>query len=523
MKRIHIILVLALALSLLAGCADNQTENTATASGTEIQFSGGKITASSTDGVEINGTALTITNAGTYVLSGSCADGSVTVGKGVDGVTLVLNGLTLTSETTAPIVCGKGSEVAIEAAAGTENTLTDTESNNDETGNADAENAVIKCKDGSRVVLCGAGTLNVQANGKNGVKSGATTADGEASLTIRGLTLNIDAPVNDAVNAEAALEVESGTLTLSAGDDALHCDYTLNVGAEGTDGPSVTVTSCYEGLEGTAVNVFSGTISIQSTDDCINAANADLTGYSYELNIFGGTITAHSDSGDGFDSNGDLTISGGSVTVWTANAADNEPLDADGTVTVSGGTVLAAGGSGGMGMSLAAAQPCVIFGGTTEIPGENMQNKQSGAGGQPNGKELPNGEERSDGEERPSQSDFGGASLLTQDSGFTIANSDGAVLSTGEAAYNASFVLFSSADLSDGESYTLTSGEMQTESAAQTGTVSIGMGSMGGPGGQRPDGTPPSGGFGGQKPDGSTPPERQEGEDSQNNGSDAKA
>ena len=36
-------------------------------------------------------------------------------------------------------------------------------------------------------------------------------------------------------------------------------------------------------------------------------------------------------------------------------AADNEPLDADGTVTVSGGTVLAAGGSGGMGMSLAAA------------------------------------------------------------------------------------------------------------------------------------------------------------------------
>lgn len=523
MKKTAIILVLALALSLLAGCAANQTENTATASDTEIQFSDDKITASSTDGVEIDGTALTITDAGTYVLSGSCADGSVTVEKGVDGVTLVLNGLTLTSETSAPIVCGKGSEVTIEAAAGTENTLTDTESNNDETGNADAENAVIKCKDGSRVVLCGTGTLNVQANGKNGVKSGATTADGEASLTIRGLTLNIDAPVNDAVNAEAALEVESGTLTLSAGDDALHCDYALKVGAEGTDGPSVTVTSCNEGLEGAAVNVFSGTISIQSTDDCINAANADLTGYSYELNIFGGTITAHSDSGDGFDSNGDLTISGGSVTVWTANAADNEPLDADGTVTVSGGTVLAAGGSGGMGMSLTAAQPCVIFGGTTEMPGENVQNKQPGAGGQPIGKEPPSGEERSDGEERPAQSDFGGASLLTQDSGFTIANRDGAVLYTGEAAYNASFVFFSSPDLSDGESYTLTSGETQTDSTTQTGTVRIGMGSMGGPGGQRPDGTPPSGGMGGQKPEGSTSPEKPEGENTPNNGSDAKA
>ena len=516
MKQSAIILALALALSLLSGCAADQKENTAAVSGTEIQFSNGKITAASADGVEIDGTDLTITDAGTYVLYGSCADGSVTVEKGTDGVTLVLNGLTLTSETTAPIVCGKGSEVTIEAAAGMENTLTDTESNNDESGNADAENAVIKCKDGSQVVLCGTGTLNIQANGKNGIKSGATTEDGEASLTIRDLTLNINAPVNDAVNAEAALDVESGTLTLSAGDDALHCDYALNIGAEGTDGPSVTVTSCNEGLEGAAVNVFSGSISIQSTDDCINAANADLSGYSYELNIFGGTITARSDNGDGFDSNGDLTISGGYVTVWTANAADNEPLDADGTVTVSGGTVLAAGGSGGMGMNLVADQPCVIFGGTTEMPDGNSQS------GQPNGKEPPGGEERPDGEDRPAQGSFGGASLLTRGGSFTIANSDGAVLYTGEAAYNASFVFFSSADLSEGESYTLTSGETQTESAAQTGTVSSGMGSMGGPGGQRPDGTPPSGGMGGQKPEGSTPPEKQEGENTPNNGSNAK-
>ena len=195
-------------------------------------------------------------------------------------------------------------------------------------------------------------------------------------------------------------------------------------------------------------------------------------------------------------------------------AADNEPLDADGTVTVSGGTVLAAGGSGGMGMSLAAAQSCVIFGGTTGMPDGNMQNGQPGAGGQPNGKEPPSGEERPDGEDRVAQGGFGGASLLTRGGSFTIANSDGAVLYTGEAAYNASFVFFSSADLSDGESYTLISGETQTESTAQIGTVSTGMGTMSGPGGQKPDGTPPSGGMGGQKP---------EGENAQNNGSDAKA
>ena len=135
MKRTTIILALVLTLSLLSGCATDQKENTATVSGTEIQFSDGKITASSTDGVEIDGTALTITDAGTYVLSGSCADGSVTVEKGAelrdsilfkgtrvrDGVTLryvitdkyveVLPGRTLMGHESYPIVISKGSIV----------------------------------------------------------------------------------------------------------------------------------------------------------------------------------------------------------------------------------------------------------------------------------------------------------------------------------------------------------------------------------------------------------------------------
>ena len=258
-------------------------------------------------------------------------------------------------------------------------------------------------------------------------------------------------------------------------------------------------------------------MSIQSTDDCINAANADLTDFAYALNIYGGTITAHSDSGDGFDSNGDLTISGGSVTVWTANAADNEPLDAD-------GTVLAAGGSSGMGMNLVASQPCVIFSGAAEMPGGNMQNGQPEGEERSTGNEQPNGGERPDGEGQPAQGGFpGGTSVLTQGSTLTVADSNGTALYTGEAVYNAFFVLFSSGDLSEGESYTLSSGETQTESAAQTGTVSTGMGNMGGPGGQKPDGAPPSGGGVGPKPDGDIPRSKPTGEMPQKDSGNAKA
>lgn len=51
---------------------------------------------------------------------------------------------------------------------GTENSLSDTEQNNDDNypENENAENAVIKCKDGSTVTLCGDGELTITANGK---------------------------------------------------------------------------------------------------------------------------------------------------------------------------------------------------------------------------------------------------------------------------------------------------------------------------------------------------------------------
>lgn len=367
----------ALTLSMLPATA-LAAKDYATGGETALRFSNSGITVQEGDydGYKIDGTELTINAAGTYVLSGSCADGSVTVKKGTTGVVLVLDGLTLTCGDSAAIACNKSTEVTIVAADGTVNTLADTEQNNDETypDNDSAENAVIKCKDGSQVTLCGSGTLNVTANGKNGVKSGATTdEEGAASLTIRELTLNIDAPVNDAVNAEQQLNIESGSLTISAGDDALHCDLSLTVGASGTAGPDIDITGCYEGIEAANLAIRSGDIDITATDDCLNAANSDLTGYRFTMDISGSTINAYTSGGDGFDSNGSLTISGGVIAVWTANTADNQPLDADGTITVSGGTVLAAGGSSGMGMDLSASQP----GG-----GQRPDGTGSGTGGQ---------------------------------------------------------------------------------------------------------------------------------------------
>ena len=434
-----------------------------------VEFSDGGIVVRPEDaaGVEADGTALTVRGAGVYALSGNCVDGCVKVEDGTEEVVLVLNGLTLTSADTAPIVCGESTGVTIAAADGTENALTDSKANEN------AEKAVLKCKDGAQVLLCGGGALQITALGKNGIKSGTALEDRDASLTIRELDLTLDALVNDAINAEQLLNVESGTLNIAAGDDAIHCDLELNIGAEGTTGPAITVSTCCEGLEGAILNVYSGKIDITSTDDCMNAANSDLGDYAFAMNISGGTIRAYSSGGDGFDSNGTMTITGGDISVWTASTADNQPLDADGVITISGGTVLAAGGSAGMGFSIRASQPYVTFGGDRSSVG------------------------------------------LTEGKAFTIRDADGKSVLDATAVCDAAFVFYSSASLTADGTYTM---ESTVSSTAQTGEADTQFGGgNGGPnGGQMPDGmTPPEGAPTdgrmpqGQPPqnDGTTPPE----------------
>lgn len=542
MKReLSFLLAVSLAASLTGCAAAAATDSTATvlsgsaaaeatsynaADALTLTFTDSGITGSGS-GVEISGTALTISEPGTYLLTGSCADGSVKVKKGTADVTLILSDLSLTSSTTAPITCGKSSVVTIIAADGTTNTLTDAARNNDTDypDNTDAENAVIKGKDGAQVVLCGSGSLTLNANGKNGIKSGTTDSETaqDASLTIRELTLTINAPVNDAVNAEQLLNVESGTLTLDAADDALHCDLVMNIGADGTEGPTLTITNAYEGIEAATLNIASGSMDITCEDDCLNAGNSALTNYDFEINISGGAIRAYTTAGDGFDSNGTMTISGGDIEVWTANAADNQPLDADGSITVTGGTVLAAGGSNGMGMTLTAEQPYVTYG-----SGRGGMGGGFGGGQRPEQGEQPSDGERpelpgstdaqpdnaptppqgapgagEDGAQQPpmmqtdTTADSSGISLTAGDA-FTITDADGAAVYSGTAVGNAGYVFYSSAALSTDAAYTLQTESASAESTAQTGTSGSGM--AGGMGGQRPD-------DGGQQNTDALPPE----------------
>lgn len=294
MKKKILSLALAAGMSAMllptVACAASQsyTEQNATL----IAFSDDAVTASGAySGYEIDGTAVSITEAGTYVLSGACADGSVTVKKEVTGVTLVLDGLDLSSAATSPITINKSAEATLLAAAGSENTVADSADTND-------ENAAIKVKTGASLTMGGAGALRVDGNYKNGIKGAA-----QAAITVDELALTIDA-VDDGLSCDDALTILGGTLDITAGGDAVKAS------------PDVDSENEPDTVSRGDITISGGTLTLVSAADGVQA-DGDLT-------ISGGTF--------------DITANGGHETVLAEDADSCKGLKADGTLSVTGGT-----------------------------------------------------------------------------------------------------------------------------------------------------------------------------------------
>ncbi|MCR5393299.1 MAG: carbohydrate-binding domain-containing protein [Olsenella sp.] len=363
-------------------------------------------------GATADGSVVTITEAGTYVISGSLSDGQVVVDAADDAkVQVVLAGASVTSSSSAAVYVKAADKVFLTLAEGTENTLatsgsfTDTGDGNNVDGTvfskadltvngsgtlavASAQGHGIVCKDD--LAICG-GTIDVTAaghaiQGKDSVAVGA----GELTLSagtdaihcandedaekgwvyVSGGTITATA-ASDGIDAGLFLEVDGGAVDVSAADDGLHAEYGLVI-----NGGTITVSQSNEALEGSYVTITGGSIDVTASDDGINAAgdptdststdSSATTGgmgamgggmdeydSTAQVTISGGTVSVNA-SGDGIDSNGDLSITGGEVYVSGPTNDGNGALDYAGSGSISGGTIIAVG-STGMAQSLDAA------------------------------------------------------------------------------------------------------------------------------------------------------------------------
>lgn len=285
--------------------------------------------ASESDGI------ITISSAGTYVISGTLKDGQIQIDADKeDSVQIVLDGAHITCSDSAVIYAKKAKEVILTVAAGTENILTDAKTYvyEDETKtetNTDPDAAVFSKGD---LYINGSGTLTVNGNYNHAIVA-------KDAMYIDDTTIVLTA-VTDGINVKDAFTITSGILTITAGDDGIHTDAVLSV-----NGGAITVTECQEGLEGSSIEINDGAIAITSNDDGINAANSEETEVSHDITINGGTVLVNA-MGDGIDANGSITMTGGNVTVNGPTNDGNASIDYDGTFDVSGGTLLIAGSSG---------------------------------------------------------------------------------------------------------------------------------------------------------------------------------
>ena len=196
---------------------------------------------------------------------------------------------------------------------------------------------------------------NYASGNTNGADISAKGLKAENEVIITAGTIDIKA-YDDAIHANndgtlengssplGNVEISGGDITLYASDDAIHADYTLEI-----SGGKTEVTSAYEGLEGNLIKVSGGETYVYATDDGANATSGKS---SPNITVSGGlldiAVPTNGDT-DGIDSNGSLTITGGTVIAKgpgsaSGNAFGAAAVDTDGVVSITGGSLIIFGG-----------------------------------------------------------------------------------------------------------------------------------------------------------------------------------
>ena len=310
----------------------------------KIQLLGDTVSVSG-DGVSTTDSTITISKAGTYVISGE-SNGlqlKVDAEKEAD-IHIIFKGVTMTN-TNAPINIQKANIVTITLEDGTNNTLSDSSENSDEKANTVLFSKVD-------LIINGTGTLNINAQKNNGIKAndilhitGGTyhiNTIGNAfnvndELNIAHTNMSIDAK-DDAVKVDNDENLSVGnmflsdnTFTIKAGDDGIHASSNLLI-----ESGTYVIENSTEGIEGRTITIQDGDVKVYASDDGVNAANANASQDEISFTMNGGNLFVEVGEGDTdcIDSNGNITVTGGTIQL-----VGQPGFDFDGTAVYTGGEI----------------------------------------------------------------------------------------------------------------------------------------------------------------------------------------
>lgn len=348
---------------------DRDSDSSYNDSAVKITLSGNAAAATS-DAVQISGSTVKLTEAATYLVTGSLDDGMLVVDAPKDAkVQIVLSNASITSKTYAPIFALQADKVFVTLAEGTENTLSGGESftaiddNNidgvvyaktDLTFNGAGSLTVtspaghgIVCKD-DLVFTGGNYTIQsashaIDANDSVRISGGAIIADAgkdgihaenndDASLGfvyISGGTFKMEAE-GDGISADSSLQIDGGSFDITAGGGSENGNKqsSENYGGFGGGFPG--------GGMGGKPQRPGGRATTTTTETAETTESTSMKGLKAgtDMKITGGTLGINS-ADDGVHANGSLYLENGDITVATGD----DGFHAEETMSVSGGTV----------------------------------------------------------------------------------------------------------------------------------------------------------------------------------------
>ncbi len=298
-------------------------------------------------GAEVNGSTITILNAGTYTISGALEDGRILVYTGdEETVRLVLNGADIACSDSAPIYIVNAGKTIIELAAGSRNYLTDGNSYTLAGTLSDEPSAAIFSNDD--LTINGTGSLTINASYKNGIQ-------GDDDIKINGGIITIIA-VNDGIKANDSVVVKDGNITLETGGDGIQAtnDADSEKGYVSIGGGTVNVVAAGDGIQAeTKVIISGGSVNIVSGGGSSNAGSNVAGGIVMPGNPGGlwgnmpdtdGTTGAATASAKGIKAGIDLTIEGGTINIDSSD----DCLHSNSTLVISGGDMVLSSGDDGI-------------------------------------------------------------------------------------------------------------------------------------------------------------------------------